>query len=62
VDAFHRGDDAELAEARNVGRAEVLRVLDPPAKLLAVFLRMSLERLFVDVQDLTVATIAWTAS
>ena len=48
----------EPAEARDVGGAEVLRVLDPPPQILAVLLRMPLERLFEDVQRLAVAAVA----
>ena len=32
MDALHRGDNAQLAEARNVGRADVLGVLDAPSQ------------------------------
>ena len=33
VNPLHRRDHAELPEARDVGGADVLRVLDPPAQL-----------------------------
>ena len=58
VDALHRGDDAEPAEPRDVGGADVLGVLDPPAQLPAVLLRVLLERLLEDVQRLAVAAVA----
>ena len=35
VVGLHRGDHAELLEPRNVGRVEVLGVLDPPAQIAA---------------------------
>ena len=43
-------------EARDVGRADVLRVLDAPAQVLLV--GMLLERLLVDVEHLAVAAVA----
>jgi hypothetical protein len=56
VDPLHRRDHAELPEPRDVGRVEVLRVLDPPPQI--SFLRMPLEGLLVNVQNLAVAAIA----
>ena len=40
VNPLHRGDDAERAEARDVGGAEMLRVLDAPAQVLLVGLAL----------------------
>ena len=56
MDALHRGDHAELAEARNVGGAQVLRVLHAPAQIL--LLRVRLERLLEDVQRLAIGAVA----
>ena len=46
----------ELPEARDVGSVEVLRVLDAPAKILLVGVR--LERLLEDVQGFAIRAIA----
>src|SRR6266540_145856 len=56
VDPLHGGDDAELAEARDVGRAQVLRVLDAPADVLLV--GVGLEGGLEDVQGLVVGPVA----
>jgi hypothetical protein len=56
VDALHRGDHAELAEARDVGGVEVLRVLDAPAQVLAV--RRRPRTPLEDVERLAVGAVA----
>src|SRR5262245_64675973 len=33
MNTLHRGDDAQLAEARDIGSINMLRVLDPPTQL-----------------------------
>ena len=56
VDSLHRGDDAELPEARDILRAEVLGVLDAPAQVLLV--GMLPKDPFVDVEGLAVGAVA----
>ena len=57
MDRLHRRDDAKLAEAGNIGSAEVLRVLHAPAQILAVAVVLP-ERGLVDVQHLAIGAIA----
>src|ERR1035441_6032179 len=54
--ALHGGDDAELSEARNVGGAEVLGMLDAPAQVLLV--GVSFEGVLEDVEGFAVGAVA----
>src|ERR1022692_2991657 len=54
--ALHGGDDAELSETRDIGRAEVLGVLDAPAQVL--LLGVGFEGLLEDVEGFAVGTVA----
>src|SRR3546814_1987081 len=45
MDRLHRGDDAALAEAREIGGVDDLRVLDPPAAIALVGVRHRLDRI-----------------
>ena len=53
---LHRGDDAELAEARMSSGLQVLRVLDPPAHVGRV--RVAEQHLLVHVEGLAVGAVA----
>jgi hypothetical protein len=56
VNSLHRGDDAEAAEAWDVGGVDVLRVLDAPAEVL--FVGMRLEGLLEDVERFAIGAVA----
>ena len=57
---LHRRNDAELGEARNVGRIDNLRVLDAPARLadFPLVRRDGFECLFVKIENHAVGAIA----
>ena len=56
VDSLHRGDHAQLAEARDIGGAEVLRMLDAPAQVLLVGMRF--EGVLEDVERFAIGAVA----
>ena len=57
---MHRRDDAEFGEAREVLRAQNLRVLDAPAGLadFSLIRRHGLQRVFVKIEDRAIRAIA----
>ena len=56
MDALHGGDHAELAEARDIGGADVLRMLDAPAQILLV--GVGFEGVFEDVERFAIGAVA----
>ena len=56
MDALHGRDDAQFAEARNIGGVEMLRMLDAPAQVLLV--GMLVEDALVDIEHFAVGAVA----
>src|SRR5689334_14244099 len=57
MNGLHARDDAHLAEARDVARVEMLRMLDAPAQRVALYM-MLIEELLEEVERLAVGAIA----
>src|SRR5690606_31032474 len=57
VNALHRGYHAQLRETRHIGRIEMLRMLDSPAKALAAHVRR-LPYALVQVEHLAIGAVA----
>jgi hypothetical protein len=61
MDSLHRCDYAKLAEAWNIRRVDVLRVLDAPSQVLACDLWQALVRsegVFENVENFAIRAIA----
>ncbi len=56
MNGLHGSDDAELAEAGNIGGIDVLSVFDAPTEI--CFIGMRFECFFVNVEDFAIGAVA----